>query len=74
MQEVAKVAIPFSQVIGMKGRYIKTGLITCSRWYMCSKEACERIALEISKRTGIMDSVILYITKEYEKDRVKYLV
>jgi len=76
IQEVANVAISFSQVSHCYERpvYEDWPYNLFSMVHARSKEACERIALEISKRTGIMDYVILYSTKEYKKDRVKYFV
>jgi DNA-binding Lrp family transcriptional regulator len=38
------------------------------------RKECERIAEEISRRTGITDYIILYSTKEYKKQRVEYFV
>jgi len=37
-----------------------------------SKEEVEEVATAIAERTGIEDYVILYSTKEYKKERVKY--
>ena len=38
------------------------------------EEKCRRIAEKISARTGITDYAILFSTKEYKKERVKYFV
>ncbi|MEE9324559.1 MAG: Lrp/AsnC family transcriptional regulator, partial [Dehalococcoidia bacterium] len=37
-------------------------------------EKCKRIAQQISEKTGVTDYVILFSTKEYKKERVKYFV
>lgn len=76
IQEVANVAISFSQVSHCYERpvYEDWPYNLFSMVHARSKDACERVALEISKRTGITDYVILYSTKEYKKDRVKYFV
>ena len=39
-----------------------------------SREGCEEIARRMSQEIGISDYVILYSTKEYKKERVKYYV
>jgi DNA-binding Lrp family transcriptional regulator len=39
-----------------------------------NKEEVEGVAAAIAERTGIEDYVILYSTKEYKKERVKYFV
>jgi DNA-binding Lrp family transcriptional regulator len=39
-----------------------------------SREECEEIAGRMSQETGVGDYVILYSTKEYKKERVKYYV
>jgi len=74
IQEVANVAISFSQVSHCYERpvYEDWPYNLFSMIHARSREACERIAAEISKRTGIGDYAILYSTKEYKKDRVKY--
>jgi len=38
------------------------------------REECERIAREISAKSGVTDFVVLYSTKEYKKQRVEYFV
>ena len=38
------------------------------------EEKCRRIAEKISQKTGITDYAILFSTKEYKKERVKYFV
>lgn len=76
IQEVADIAISFSQVSHCYERpvYEDWPYNLFSMIHARSREACEKIAAEISKRTGIQDYVILYSTKEYKKDRVKYFV
>jgi hypothetical protein len=37
-----------------------------------SREKCEEIARQMSEEIGISDYAILYSTKEYKKERVKY--
>lgn len=37
-------------------------------------EKCKRIAQQISEKTDVTDYVILFSTKEYKKERVKYFV
>ncbi|MEE8346907.1 MAG: AsnC family transcriptional regulator [Dehalococcoidia bacterium] len=39
-----------------------------------SREGCEEIASKMSQEIGISDYAILYSTKEYKKERVKYYV
>jgi len=39
-----------------------------------SREKCEEIARQMSEEIGISDYAILYSTKEYKKERVKYYV
>ena len=39
-----------------------------------SREGCEEIALRMSQDIGISEYAILYSTKEYKKERVKYYV
>ena len=39
-----------------------------------SRERCEEIAHGMSEDIGISDYVILYSSKEYKKERVKYFV
>jgi DNA-binding Lrp family transcriptional regulator len=39
-----------------------------------TKEACERVAKELSEKTGIKDYLLLYSTREYKKARVRYFV
>ena len=39
-----------------------------------SKEDCRTIAREISQATGVSDYAILFSTKEYKKERLKYFV
>lgn len=76
IHEVANIAISFSQVSHCYERpvYEDWPYSLFSMVHARSREACERIAAEISRRTGITDYVILYSTKEYKKDRVKYFV
>lgn len=76
MEEVANTAISFSQVSHCYQRPIYEdwpyNLFTMI--HARSREACERIAGEISRRTGMTEYKILYSTKEYKKDRVRYFV
>ncbi len=39
-----------------------------------SREACREIASKVSVETGLMDYVLLFSTKEFKKERIKYLV
>jgi DNA-binding Lrp family transcriptional regulator len=39
-----------------------------------SKENCQEIIDRICKETGLYDSIVLYSTKEFKKQRVKYLL
>ena len=39
-----------------------------------SVEGCEQVAKEISESTGITDYLMLYSTREYKKNRVRYFV
>jgi DNA-binding Lrp family transcriptional regulator len=37
-----------------------------------TKEACEKIGIEMSKQIGITDYRILFSAREFKKERVKY--
>ncbi|MDP2952422.1 MAG: Lrp/AsnC family transcriptional regulator, partial [Chloroflexota bacterium] len=37
-----------------------------------SREGCVTVARQVSQRTEIRDYVLLYSTKEYKKDRIRY--
>ena len=76
IEDVAKIAISFSQVSHCYQRpvYEDWPYNLFTMVHARSKEACERIAQEISKRSGITEYAILYSTKEYKKERVKYFV
>lgn len=39
-----------------------------------SRDVCQKIVADISQETGLHDSLMLYSTKEFKKQRVKYLV
>lgn len=74
VEEVGMVAASFSQVSHCYERpvYPDWQYNLFSMVHARSKEGCEKIAEEISKRTGIRDYAILYSTKEYKKERVRY--
>ncbi len=74
VEEVGMVAASFSQVSHCYQRpiYPDWQYNLFSMVHARSKEGCEKIAEEISKRTGIQDYAILYSTKEYKKERVRY--
>ena len=76
LEDVAKIAISFSQVSHCYQRpvYEDWPYNLFTMIHARSKDSCERIAKEISTRTGITEYVILYSTKEYKKERVKYFV
>lgn len=38
------------------------------------KKACQRVAEEVSRQTGLRDYILLFSNKEFKKARVKYLV
>ncbi|MCZ6648385.1 MAG: Lrp/AsnC family transcriptional regulator [Thaumarchaeota archaeon] len=74
VEEVGMVAASFSQVSHCYQRpvYPDWQYNLFSMVHARSREGCEKIAEEISRRTGIQDYAILYSTKEYKKERVKY--
>ena len=76
IEDVAKIAISFSQVSHCYQRpvYEDWPYNLFTMVHARSKESCERIAQEISKRTGMTEYAILYSTKEYKKERVQYFV
>ena len=76
LEYVAKIAISFSQVSHCYQRpvYEDWPYNLFTMIHARNRESCARIAEEISKRTGIREYVILYSTKEYKKERVKYFV
>ena len=39
-----------------------------------TKEDCEKVAAAIQKETGVEKYQVLYSTKEYKKERVRYFV
>lgn len=39
-----------------------------------AREACQRVAANISRRVGLKDYILLFSTREFKKTRVRYLV
>jgi DNA-binding Lrp family transcriptional regulator len=76
VDEVGRIAASFPQVSHCYRRptYPDWPYNLFSMVHARSREAVERVAAEISKRTGVTDYAILYSTKEYKKERVRYFV
>ncbi len=75
-QKVAEAAVEYSEVSHcyMRPTYGDWPYSTYTMIHGREKKECERIAAEISARTGIIDYVVLYSTREYKKQRVEYFV
>ncbi|MBX8635688.1 MAG: Lrp/AsnC family transcriptional regulator [Thermoplasmata archaeon] len=75
-QKVAEAAVEYSEVSHcyMRPTYGDWPYSTYTMIHGREKKECERIAAEISAKTGITDYVVLYSTREYKKKRVEYFV
>ena len=76
VMEVGEVAASFPQVSHCYQRptYPDWPYSLFSMIHARSEEKCRRIAEKISEKTGLTDYAILFSTKEYKKERVKYFV
>lgn len=76
VMEVGEVAASFPQVSHCYQRptYPDWPYSLFSMIHARNEEKCRRIAEKISEKTGITDYAILFSTKEYKKERVKYFV
>lgn len=76
IEEVGKIAASFPQVSHCYQRpvYPDWPYNLFSMIHSRDIEKCKRIAQQISEKTGVTDYVILFSTKEYKKERVKYFV
>jgi len=76
VQEVGETTASFPQVSHCYQRptYPDWPYSLFSMIHARDEEKCKRIAQKISEKTGITDYAILFSTKEYKKERVKYFV
>ncbi|MEE9199359.1 MAG: Lrp/AsnC family transcriptional regulator, partial [Dehalococcoidia bacterium] len=76
VREVGETAASFPQVSHCYQRptYPDWPYNLFSMVHARDEEKCRRIAEKISEKTGIADYTILFSTKEYKKERVKYFV
>ncbi len=76
IQEVGETTASFPQVSHCYQRptYPDWPYSLFSMIHARDEEKCKRIAQKISEKTGITDYAILFSTKEYKKERVKYFV
>ena len=76
IREVGEIAASFPQVSHCYQRptYPDWPYSLFSMIHARDEEKCKRIAETISEKTGITDYAILFSTKEYKKERVKYFV
>ena len=76
VMEVGEVAASFPQVSHCYQRptYPDWPYSLFSMIHARNEEKCRRIAEKISEKTGLTDYAILFSTKEYKKERVKYFV
>ncbi|MFQ5934145.1 MAG: Lrp/AsnC family transcriptional regulator [Dehalococcoidia bacterium] len=76
IREVGEIAASFPQVSHCYQRpvYPDWPYSLFSMIHARDEEKCRRIAEKISEKTGVTDYAILFSTKEYKKERVKYFV
>ncbi len=76
IMEVGEIAASFPQVSHCYQRptYPDWPYSLFSMIHARNEEKCKRIAKQISEKTGLTDYAILFSTKEYKKERVKYFV
>ena len=76
LEEVAVVASSFPQVSHCYQRptFIDWPYALFTMIHGRSEEECQAVAEDISRRTGVADYAILFSTREYKKERVRYFV
>jgi len=76
LEEVAAVASSFPQVSHCYQRptFIDWPYALFTMIHARSEEECQAVAEDISRRTGVADYAILFSTREYKKERVRYFV